>query len=172
MLKPWFHQDFPFNPLTPSFVVAMSGGYGPGVYLLCFDGGADRAGEDGACRGGAGAVLKQLKATSKDRDARRRRNHGGTSATGKACNALQHPVIMSCWTIQEWQKPWLNCWTFIYQTCLVWFSDSFEFEGCDIHSFSVVEFDGNSFRCVLILTVRWFMMVHDWCPFFWKRFVM
>ena len=61
-------------------------------------------------------------------------DHGGSSAIGKACNALQHPVIMSCWTIQKWQKPLLNCWTFIYQTCLVWFSDIFEFEGCDIHS--------------------------------------
>ena len=51
-------------------ICTYSGGYGPGVYLLCFDGGADRE-ENGACRGGAGAVLKQLKASSNDRDARR-----------------------------------------------------------------------------------------------------
>jgi len=66
----------------------MSGGYGPGVYLLCFDGGADRAGEDGACRGGAGAVLKQLKATSKDRDARRRRTTGAP--------VLSERLVMPC----------------------------------------------------------------------------
>ncbi|CAL1140140.1 unnamed protein product [Cladocopium goreaui] len=79
---------------TNGLQMTSSGGYGPGVYLLCFDGGADRAGEDGACRGGAGAVLKQLKATSKDRDARRNRKAWRLYSPHSSAEQMEYAALL------------------------------------------------------------------------------
>lgn len=71
-------------------------GHGTALYLLCFDGGVDRGDGDPSaiCPGGAGAVLKQLRAGPRDRGARRTEQKPRVASRG-FCFNCERPTNVS-----------------------------------------------------------------------------